>query len=569
MRAECSSDGPCPNLSDYWRVDRSADRSRELASILGGAAAQAELVQYRLSRSEKGARAPIPSPVVLDPKLLSGFGAPVPGAVVDCIVGLAVREAALRALSVDSSRWTGWKELDKESRREFALMHRALEEVYAAQRLTRLSKALDGYLRAMREMLGLWSPRTPDAAQRAPLTRDAVLGGWLRARLFGEVMPAKCGDNVADAVRMLDVQSAAYLRTRNPLHRLALAGEIWGWLAAFPRAESSTDPWWSWTPEAAWNDQERATRQQMRDNLRGGSESGGLMDLGQYLGEVLPSPSTDAGREAPGVEGDVELVTDELRELGVRAAVTAVKDARFDLEDYERVCAEMAPEIDSMRHVFSRLDDVRSRWRYGLRRGRIDGRGLTRAAAGKDNVFKSRDRQQGSSMALVFLIDVSASMRSYMTVVNRAACVVSEALRELAPRVWYEVVTYTSGGLHPGAPVQMTRLAASGMRLSLRDVWSDGGTPTGEAIAVTLLTLRRRQAARKLVLHFTDGHPKDTYVVRQALELCRRFGVDVLTVSVGASQDALYGEGKCEVAYSVTELTSVLARLLPRIYRTS
>jgi uncharacterized protein YegL len=145
--------------------------------------------------------------------------------------------------------------------------------------------------------------------------------------------------------------------------------------------------------------------------------------------------------------------------------------------------------------------------------------------------------------------------------------VVAEALRDLAPRVWYEVLTYTSGGLHPGAPVQLTRLAASGMPLSLADVWTDGGTPTGEAIAAALLLLRGRRAARKLVLHFTDGHPKDTYVVRQALELCRRAGVDVLTVSVGASQDALYGEGKCEVAYSVPELTSVLARLLPRIYR--
>ncbi len=564
MRVE-SPDSSSRNLSDYWRVDRSSDRSRELASILGGAAEQAELVQYRLSRSNRGA--PVPSPVVLDPKLLSGFGAPVPGKVVDCVVGLAVREAALRALSADSSLWPGWKALDKDSRRDFALLHRGLEEVYVARRLARLSKALAGYQRAMRDLLGLWGSRTPSVDRDALLTRDIVLGAWLRSRLFDGVQPEQRGIEAAGAVRTLDELFVPYLRTRDPLRRLERAGEIWEWLAGFPRAESQSLPWWLWTADESGNDPRRAAGQQMRDNLRGGGDAGSLLDLGQFPGDVAASPSTGTGKEPGGVEGGVELVTDELRELGVRAAVTAVKDARFDLDDYERVCAEMAPDIASMRHVFSRLDDVRARWRYGLRRGKIDGRGLTRAAAGKDNVFKSRDRQRGSSMALVFLVDVSASMRSYMTVVNRAACVVSEALRELAPRVWYEVVTYTSGGLHPGAPVQMTRLAASGMRLSLRDVWSDGGTPTGEAIAAALLTLRRRQAARKLVLHFTDGHPKDTYVVRQALELCRRFGVDVLTVSVGASQDALYGEGKCEVAYSVPELVSVLARLLPRIYR--
>ena len=59
----------------------------------------------------------------------------------------------------------------------------------------------------------------------------------------------------------------------------------------------------------------------------------------------------------------------------------------------------------------------------------------------------------------------------------------------------------------------------------------------------------------------------DTYVVRQALELCRREGFDVLTVSIGAPREALYGVGRREVAYTVSELPGVLARLLPRLYR--
>ncbi len=566
MRVDGAADGPSRSLSDYWRLDRSTDRSRELASILGGAATQAELVQYRLRRSGSDARAPVPAPVVLDPRLLSGFGAPVPGEVVDCIVGLAVRAAALRTLSVDSSGWSGWIQLDADRRREFTFVHRSLEEVYVSQRLSRLSKALAGYLRAMRRMVGVRSPEPIDFRD-AGVSRDVLLGQWLRTRLLGERVSGQTSPDLSAALRSLDARCVVYLRTRNARRRLELAGEIWAWLAAFPPGRSPSVRWWPWGADDEGGVAGPSASRQMRENLQGGGQGGDLMDLGRYPGDASPAPSNGEGKEGSVGGAAIELITDELRELGVRAAVTALKDARFDLDDYERVCAEMAPDIASMRHVFSRLDDARARWRYGLRRGRIDGRGLTRAAAGKDNVFKSRDHRRGSSMALVFLVDVSASMRSYMAVVNRASCVVSEALRELAPRVWYEVVTYTSGGLHPGAPVQMTRLAASGMRLSLRDVWSDGGTPTGEAIAAALVTLRRRQATRKLVLHFTDGHPKDTYVVRQALELCRRFGVDVLTVSVGASQDALYGEGKCEVAYSVPELISVLGRLLPRIYR--
>lgn len=555
------------SLSDYWRVDRSADRSRELASILGGAAAQAELVQHRLSGAGRRSHVQASPPVILDPRLLSGFGAPVPSEAVDCLVGLAVREAALRTLSVDSSLWAGWNDLDEVDRREFSSTHRALEEVYISTRLAKLSKTLEAYLDAMRDTLGFRVVPAVTGDARVPLTRETVLRFWLAGRLSRGAAADGCADDIREAVSMFDARAGRYMGLRDPLSRLALVGEMWALLSAYPRASTGGADWWSWLSGAEEDRPANESRQQMRANVRGGGEAGSLVDLGQYIGDASPAASDETSSMVRPTGGDAEMVTDELRELGVRAAVTAIKDARFDLDDYERVRAEVARDIDSMRHVFARLDDVRSRWRHGLRRGRIDGRGLTRAAAGKPDVFKSRDRQQGNSMALVFLVDVSASMRSYMPVVNRAACVVSEALRDLAPRVWYEVLTYTSGGLHPGAPVQLTRLAASGMPLALRDVWTDGGTPTGEAIAAALLVLRRRRAARKLVLHFTDGHPKDTYVVRQALEVCRRFGVEVLTVSVGASQEALYGEGKCEVAYSVPELTSVVARLLPRIYR--
>ena len=546
------------SLSDYWRIDRSADRSRELASILGGAAAQADLVQRRLSRVGGGGRGTTAAPVVLDPRLLSGFGAPVPGRVVDCVVGLAVREAALRALSVAGSRWEEWERLDDAARHSFSLTHRALEEAVVAARIRRLSPTLKAYLSAAYEVAGI----PVFASRNGP---GAMLQLWLRRRLLGDSLEVGDSSPLSLAMLELDSRAARYVAIREPLERLPLAGEIWRWLVALPFPwPSGDDSSWPWDESSA--DAGREVQRQMRDNVRGGGEAGGLADLGHFLTSP-PEVDTAPDRSDVALRGEVCFVTAELQELGVRAAVTAIKDARFDPEAYERVSDEMAAEIDTMRHVFRRLDDVRSRWRYGLPRGRLDGRGLTKAVAGKTNVFKRRDGRRGNSMALVFLVDVSASMRSYMPVVNRAACVVAEALRDLAPRVWYEVLTYTSGGLHPGAPVQLTRLAASGMPLSLADVWTDGGTPTGEAIAASLLLLRGRRAARKLVLHFTDGHPKDTYVVRQALELCRRAGVDVLTVSVGASQDALYGEGKCEVAYSVPELTSVLARLLPRIYR--
>ena len=567
MKADAN--GRVPGLSAYWRIDSSDDRSRELASVLGGASSQAELVQTRLRQSRHGARHDSIAPVIVDPKLLSGFTAPVPVAVVDCLVGLAIREAAFRELYADSSNWHYWGELSDEERREFSRVHRALEEVFISARLNRISMVLGHYLVAMRSML---APGMPSGDVLDMVTRDIVLELWLGVTLYGRSLCNDVSVELREAVSTLGEMAQGYTGLRQPRDRLERAGEIWRWLETFPRSSQVRPSLDESAREAILDsglDGEReATRSRMRRNVMGGAEEGSFTDLSSYLLD----PPRKAIKEAKssfsdGVGEGTRVISGELHELGVRAATTMIRDARFDLDDYERVRAQVQQEIEAVRHLFARLDDVESRFRHGLRRGKLDGRSLSKVSMGKLNVFKLRDKRHRTSMALVFLIDVSASMRSYMSVVDRAACVVAEALRGFVPQVWYEVLTYTSGGLHPGAPVQLTRLASPGFPLALRDVWSDGGTPTGEAVSAALLELKGRRAERKLILHFTDGHPKDLYVVRQALELCRRDKVDVLTISVGASQESLYGAGKCEVAYTVSELPAVLTRLLPRLYR--
>ena len=567
MRAESDSARARRILSDYWRIDSSADRSRELASVLGGIASQAGLVQAAL-RSHGDETSSHDAPVVLDPTLLNGFAAPFPSPVVDCLTGLAVREATLRMLSVDSSDLSAWGEMSSEARRGFEKVHRALEDAYGVRRLDRVSPTLKAYVSAMRAMMEPAGLRTRIDVR---LTRETVLETWLLTDRGYKMESTGC-ETLLDAVRTLDQRLLGYWGENDPRARLMIAESVWQWLEGFPSdpAARLLELFWHDADQGQEDQDAHATRRQIRKNVLGGGEAGSLTDLSAFLVEQVASASEDTPGEPndPGGANGV-AITGELRDLGIRAAATHIKDARYDADDHERVAAQVTNEIESVRHLFARLDAVESRWRHGLNRGKVDGARLTKAAAGKTGVFKLRDRQERRSMALVFLVDVSASMRSYMPVVNRSACVLSEALRGMAPRVWYEVLTYTSGGLHPGAPVQLTRLAAPGFPLALRDVWSDGGTPTGEAIAAAALALGGHPAERKLILHFTDGHPKDTYVVRQALEVCRRDAIDVLTVSVGASQEGLYGGGKCEVAYSVSELPDVLARLLPRLYRRS
>ena len=220
MKADGWTESPYCGLSDYWRIDRSSDRSREIASVLGGAATQAELVQCRLGGSrQRNRQQPVP-PVILDPRLLSGFGAPVPSQAVDCLVGLAVREAALRSLSLDSSAWDGWSQLSAEHRREFTHVHRALEEAFMYSRLASLSKTLLEYLNVMRETLGIGFVLRKDGYPWQTPIREAVLGLWLDSRLAGHEVPAGYGDEVRSAVAALEVKAKEYMTTPGAQARL-------------------------------------------------------------------------------------------------------------------------------------------------------------------------------------------------------------------------------------------------------------------------------------------------------------------------------------------------------------
>ncbi|MFW6055689.1 MAG: VWA domain-containing protein [Chloroflexota bacterium] len=555
-------------LSPYWRIDRSCDRSCELTSVLGGAASMAEFVQSRLK--EASARAASASaPVVLDPRLLAGFSAPIPDDVVDCIVGIAIREAGFRELSADTARCDVWPELNEVEQRELVAVHHALEDYYVSVRLKQLSPSLGYYLGARARMLVVPLLKGSREKEHRSATRDAILETWLATALYSEEPRQGTVAELLSAVRRLNEYAFHYASIADARERLSLAIETWRWLRCFPSGSGSLLE--ALLPDAvqriADGRAHESVDSRMRRNVLGGAEAGSFADLSTYLVDQPTGGDSERSDEGEPLPDGAVRVTADLRELGVRAADTMVRDAEFEPDAYDRVREEVAREITAVRRLFGRLDEIESRWRYGLRRGKLDGRRLSRVASGKETVFKLRDRHHRSSMALIFLIDVSASMKSHMSTVNRAACVVAEALRGTEPAIWYEVLTYTSGGLHPGAPVQLTRLASSTRTLSLGGVWSEGGTPTGEAIAAAFLRLRGRMVRRKLVLHFTDGHPKNTYVVRQALELCRRENVDVVTVSVGTPQEALYGAGKCEVAYTVAELPEVLFRLLPRLYR--
>jgi cobalamin biosynthesis protein CobT len=306
--------------------------------------------------------------------------------------------------------------------------------------------------------------------------------------------------------------------------------------------------------------------EQIQSNLWGGDEPGDLGDLDKYLDQPH-QPLSKEEAEALGDfrESQRQDMTGPLRELGF-TDTTTIKNASYDLQSHTQVKNQVVPEIQKVRHIFQEIEVVESRWRHGLENGKLDGRRLAKVGVGKTTVFKHRELRDQPSTAVVLLLDTSGSMQGRLYIVNETAAVFAEGLKPLYPKTWYEVITYTGRTTQTSGDVQLTRLASSTMRLSLRGVWHGGGTPSGEAIASALLLLRRRQERRKVIIHFTDGSPDHGSDVRKAVEICRQDGVEVITISVGYLPTA-YGEGKAVVISRVEELPKAVMTLIKRIWR--
>jgi nitric oxide reductase activation protein len=309
----------------------------------------------------------------------------------------------------------------------------------------------------------------------------------------------------------------------------------------------------------------------IQKNLWGGDEPGSLGDLGKYLDK----PKTDLGHyEAKELEDYIntqqEDLTRQLDNMGIRAGITKIKNASYSISEHQKVKGMVQRETQQIHHIFSQLDVVESRWRHGLQNGKLDGRRLSKVGAGKTTVFKLHDIKDRPSLAVVLLLDVSGSMNGQLDVVDKTACIFSEGLKPLCPKIWYEVLTYdrgvTTGGIRLDR-VQLTRVASSTMKLSLNSIWHGGTTPSGEAIGASLVLLNKRMERRKVIIHFTDGYPDDSYTVQQALESCQKGKVEVITISVGTKDVGLYGEGKVEVIREVAELPNAVTKMVRKIYR--
>lgn len=563
------------NLSDYWRIDKSDDWNNELTSILSGAANIVELLDGKYSVQWIGKSFPNTSPklIGLNADILTGFSAPIPGVIVDVIIGLTIHETGHSKWSVSAEKCSIWSNLYVKDKKELALIHNFLEDAYIDKQLGKISKTLVEYVKSTRHVTCPWKTGGSFSLPDEELSRNILIDAWLAVYFYGMDMFEKASCETRKALLYLIDKTNSYIKEDDSSKRLAMSAITWEWLQQFPggilKSSRSNIDFKSLIEsvvaeyEAVQDDN---VAEQVRKTINGGSSMGRLQDLSSYLAKS-PKKIKDIDKTEVKLSKRERDITSQLSQIGVSGCVTRIKNAIYDEPSCKIVKEMVLDEIKSVRRVFLRLDTLRTSWRHGLKDGKIDGGRLSKAGVGKKTVFKQCDTRRRPSLAVVLLIDVSSSMLPFMRHVNMAACIFSEALRPLYPRVWNEVVTYTGEGLHAGSDVKLTKLASSTMKLSLKDIWMDGGTPTAEAIASALVMIKKRSNLRKIIIHFTDGYPKDVTKTMVALSQCKKNNVDVITISMDIKNDELYGQGKVLAINEVVELPEAVTKMLSNIYR--
>ena len=167
----------------------------------------------------------------------------------------------------------------------------------------------------------------------------------------------------------------------------------------------------------------------------------------------------------------------------------------------------------------------------------INTRHLCRIVNGDTRVFNQRADKQSPNTAVHILVDMSSSMMrdcgSYKTkadVAQEAAIAIALAL-DMIQGANPAVTTF---GGHAKDPVR--KIVGHGERVKAQykrfgaSTW--GNTPMTEAIWYGANELSKTKENRKMLIVITDGQPDEFGSCKRVIELCERFGVEVIGIGI-------------------------------------
>ncbi|MBL3558726.1 MULTISPECIES: vWA domain-containing protein [Marinobacter] len=187
---------------------------------------------------------------------------------------------------------------------------------------------------------------------------------------------------------------------------------------------------------------------------------------------------------------------------------------------------------------------------------RVDGRRLSRLAAGDTRVFIQRDEHKRPETSVHVLLDTSGSMSQRQEIANQATVSLALAISTI-PKCDIAVSMFPGYGgnvspmIHRGQPVRPN--------LGRFLVSSGGGTPLAEAMLYAARELSASHKPRQVLIVITDGSPNNGHAVNYLLDLMKH-QIDTYAIGIGSNAVKSYF-GNWTVINDVRELQSALFRI--------
>lgn len=184
---------------------------------------------------------------------------------------------------------------------------------------------------------------------------------------------------------------------------------------------------------------------------------------------------------------------------------------------------------------------------------RVDGKRLTRLAAGDSRVFVNREELQRPDTSVHVLMDCSGSMKNRQSIANQATVSLALAITSI-PKC--DIAVSMFPGVNGDVSPLLRRKQPVRANLGKFAVQSSGGTPLAEAMLYSARELAASKGQRKVLIIVTDGAPRDGITVQHMNKLLTGH---VDTYAIGVNSDAVknYFE-KWSVINDVKELQKAL-----------
>jgi len=505
------------SLSDLWRENRSKDPGTDLASILDSSRIMAQSLNPEVEVTFTGVEVADTNrrQIYLSPSML-GDKYPVPGDIVDCLLGLTVHEVGHTLFSENNkdyiegltkkagySRYTyGSDYLD------FQSLANVFEDIY----IDHLMNAYPGYKDYLQKervwSLGKFSPDSVTKPLEAKCTRADILNALIYISLADGKMPQNISQDNLEILSKLATY-AKEMCIKEMSKDSAVLG-AWGIVKGL---------------SVTLSDEERGFG---KTEYKTGTEEKGEAEETPAIEEAVePEPETtlDLVSRLDTLVFDKTELPDDLAEEVSEAIIEKrydlsqilsylAKDSHWTIiaytppEDAERSAKarmKTASVEEKLRRILQDYRQKRTKDYRGLLSGRISARRLHRVAYGDKRVFQRRDKPELVDMAVCLLMDLSGSVRIYRELIEQITVAMCDAFKK--ERMEFIALGYS--GRH--SIVNIPRLydrEVGKINLGLEKEWMM--TPSYEGLAAAIGQLLRLAGRKqKILFHFTDGEPNN------------------------------------------------------------